>query len=158
MRIFVTSVLLAVAIGLPPESGSYTTWMDYGGSADSAQYSALKQIDRSNVAKLQVAWTYPTGAPGNYLFNPIVVDSVMYVLAKNNSLVALDAASGKEIWTHEFPKGRITTRGVNYWESRDRSDRRLLYANNQVLYAVNARTGESIASFGSKGGVDLREG
>jgi quinoprotein glucose dehydrogenase len=70
----------------------------------------------------------------------------------------VDAGSGKEIWTHEFPKGRITTRGVNYWESRDRSDRRLLYANNQVLYAVDARTGESIASFGAKGGVDLREG
>lgn len=98
----------------------YTTWRDYGGSADSAQYSALKQIDRTNVSKLEVAWTYPTGDPGNYLFNPIVVDGVMYVLAKNNSLVALDAASGKEIWTHEFPKGRITTRGVNYWESRDR--------------------------------------
>jgi quinoprotein glucose dehydrogenase len=62
----------------------YTTWSDYGGSADSAQYSALTQINRSNVAGLQVAWTYSTGDPGNYLFNPIVVDNVMYVLAKND--------------------------------------------------------------------------
>ena len=39
----------------------YTTWSDYGGAADSAQYSALSQINRANVKSLQVAWTYPTG-------------------------------------------------------------------------------------------------
>jgi quinoprotein glucose dehydrogenase len=41
------------------------------------------------------------------------VDNMMYVLAKNNSIVALDAATGKEIWVHENPRGRITTRGIN---------------------------------------------
>jgi len=152
------TALVGLAAQTSSSSTRYATWRDYGGSADSAQYSSLKQINRSTVSKLQVVWTYPTADPGNYLFNPIVVDGAMYVLAKNNSLVALDAASGKEIWTHEFPKGRITTRGVNYWESRDRSDRRLLYSNNQILYAVDARTGQTIASFGVKGGVDLREG
>ena len=151
-------VVAGAALQAPQAPSRYTTWKDYGGSADSAQYSALTQIDRSNVSKLRVAWSYPTGDPGNYLFNPIVVDNVMYVLAKSNSLVALEAASGKEIWTHSFPKGRITTRGVNYWESRDRSERRLLYANNQILYAIDAKTGETIPSFGVKGGVDLREG
>ncbi len=160
MRLAAAGLALLFGLGLqsPPASRRYTTWMDYGGSADSAQYSALKQIDRSNVSKLQIAWTYPTADTGNYLFNPIVIDGVMYVLAKSNSLVALDAQTGTEIWTHPFPKGRITTRGVNYWESRDRSERRLLYANNQILYAINARTGESITTFGVNGGVDLREG
>src|SRR5690242_20548463 len=101
MRLAAAGLAIIVGLGVqrPPASSRYTTWMDYGGSADSAQYSALKQIDRSNVSKLQVAWTYPTGDPGNYLFNPIVVDGVMYVLAKSNSLVALDAETGKEIWT-----------------------------------------------------------
>lgn len=136
----------------------YTTWSDYGGSADSAQYSALRQIDRSNVSRLQVAWTYPTGDTGNYLFNPLVVDGVMYVLAKNNSVVALDAVTGKEIWTHENVKGPITTRGMNYWENADRSDRRLLYSNNNLLQALDARTGQAIPSFGTNGRVDLREG
>ena len=103
----------------------YTTWRDYGGSADSAQYSALEQINKSNVTQLQVAWTYPTGDPTGYLFNPLVVDTVMYVLAKNHSIVALNAETGKELWVHANPKGRITTRGINYWESRDRSERRL---------------------------------
>jgi glucose dehydrogenase len=136
----------------------YTTWRDYGGSADSAQYSALKQINKSNVGQLQVAWTYPTGDQTGYLFNPLVVDNVMYVLAKNNSVVALNAETGKELWVHENPKGRITTRGINYWESRDRSERRVFYSNNNLLIAIDAVTGESIDSFGVNGKVDLRAG
>ena len=47
------------------------------------------QITRSNVSKLQVAWTFPTGDNNKYFFNPVVVDGVMYVLAKSNSIVAL---------------------------------------------------------------------
>ena len=104
---------------------SHTGWSDYGGGADSAQYSALKQINRSNVSKLEVAWTYPTGDNHKYFFNPLVVDNVIYVLAKNNSIVALDAATGKEIWAHPADPGTtiITNRGINYWESKDRTDR-----------------------------------
>jgi quinoprotein glucose dehydrogenase len=139
-------------------SSAHKTWRDYGGSADSAQYSALTQINRTNVANLRVAWTYPTGDTANYLFNPLVVDAVMYVLAKNNSIVALDAATGKEIWVHENGRGRITTRGMNYWESRDRSERRLLFSINDRLQALDARTGKLIESFGVNGIVDLREG
>jgi glucose dehydrogenase len=136
----------------------YTTWSDYAGSADSAQYSALNQINRGNVSTLQVAWTFPTGDASPYIFNPVVVDTVMYVLAKNNSIVALDAATGKQLWVHENPKGRITTRGINYWESKDRAERRLFYSNNNFLQAIDALTGESIDSFGVNGRVDLREG
>src|SRR6478609_8997249 len=101
---FVTAFFLMMVVGLlaalhvssaaAPVS-DYATWRDYGGAADSAQYSSLDQINRSNVGTLQVAWTYSTGDPTNYLFNPLVVDEVMYVLAKNNSIVALDAATGK---------------------------------------------------------------
>lgn len=136
----------------------YSTWRDYGGSADSSQYSSLKQISRANVHTLQVAWKYPTGDASPYLFNPIVVDDVMFVLAKNNSIVAIHAATGEELWVHENPKGRITTRGINYWESRDRSDRRLLYSHNSRLKAIDAVTGETIDSFGDNGEVDLRRG
>src|SRR5207244_3010023 len=135
-----------------------TTWSDYSGGADSAQYSALRQIDRSNVHTLKVAWTYPTLDQAGYSFNPVVVDGVMYVMAKNNSIVALDAATGKEIWVHENPRGRVTTRGINYWESQDRSERRLLFSNSQFLQAIDAVTGQSISSFGVNGRVDLREG
>jgi quinoprotein glucose dehydrogenase len=135
-----------------------SAWRDYGGGPDGSQYSPLTQIDRTNVRNLQVAWTYPTGDGGNYLFNPVVVDGVMYVLAKNNAIVALDAATGRPIWTHENGRGRITTRGINYWESRDRKDRRLLYSFNDHLHAIDAVTGEPIASFGGQGRIDLRVG
>ncbi|HYW42007.1 MAG TPA: pyrroloquinoline quinone-dependent dehydrogenase [Bryobacteraceae bacterium] len=139
---------------------THTAWTDYGGAADSAQYSALKQINRSNVSKLKIAWTYPTGDGRKYLFNPIVIDDVMYVLAKNNSIVALDASTGKEIWAHAPDPNTtiITNRGINYWESKDRTDRRLLYASNHFLRAIDARTGRPIPSFGKDGRVDLKEG
>src|SRR5260370_20652428 len=136
------------------------TWRDYGGAADSSQYSALAQINRSNVIQLEVAWTFPTGDNNKYFFNPLVVDTVMYVLARNNSIVALDAATGAEIWTCAPEPGTtiITSRGINYWESKNRSDRRLLVASNHFLRAIDARTGRPILSFGSAGRVDLKEG
>jgi len=135
-------------------------WLDYGGATDSAQYSSLKQINRSNVGKLQVAWKYPTGDNNKYSFNPVVVDSVVYALAKNNSIVALDAVTGKEIWVRPPEAGTtiITTRGINYWESKDRKERRLLYCSNHYLRALDARTGEPILSFGDGGRVDLKQG
>src|ERR1700732_4275539 len=69
------------------------TWRQYLGGADSSQYSSLKQINKTNVKQLEVAWTYPAG-PGTLLFDPIVVDGVMYVLVNRNSIVALDAGTG----------------------------------------------------------------
>src|SRR5205085_1910095 len=139
---------------------THTTWTDYSGAPDAAQYSALKQIDKSNMARLQVAWTFPTGDNNRYFFNPIVIDGVMFVLAKNNSIVALDAATGKEIWTHSpSPAAKIiTNRGINYWENRDRSDRRLLFCADHSLRAIDARNGKPIPSFGTNGQVDLKQG
>jgi quinoprotein glucose dehydrogenase len=144
---------------VPAAAQDHRSWSDYGGAADSAQYSALSQINRSNVARLQVAWKYATGDGNKYAFNPLVVDGTMYVLAKSNSIVALDAATGREIWTcpPDADTKVITSRGLNYWESTDRSDRRLLYASNHFLRAIDARTGKPIESFGAGGRVDLRQ-
>ena len=74
--------------------------------------------------------------------------------------VALDATTGKELWTHPTaPKTTlITNRGINYWESSDRSDRRLLFAADNFMEEIDARTGASILDFGQNGRVDLREG
>src|SRR5512146_1387949 len=133
-------------------------WRDYGGAADSAQFTALTKINKSNVAKLQVAWTYPTGDTRKYDFNPLMADGVLYVLAKNNSIVALDAATGKELWAYSMNPAIITHRGINYWESKNRNERRLLFCANHALRAIDARTGKPIASFGNNGAVDLKEG
>jgi quinoprotein glucose dehydrogenase len=154
------AVLIGLAASAQNHRTSHASWRDYGGASDSAQYSELAQIDRSNVGKLEVAWSYPTGDNNPYSFNPIVVDGVMYVLARNNSIVALDAATGAEIWTHPAERGTtiITNRGINYWESKDRRDRRLLFASNHFLHAIDARTGRLILTFGNAGSVDLKQG
>src|SRR5690349_18938233 len=110
-------------------------WNDYGGGPEGSKFVDLQQITKANVSQLKVAWIYPTGDENAYLFNPIVVDNVMYVLARNNSLVAIDATTGKEIWVHENLRG-IAARGINYWESKDRKDRRLLFQMNNYLQAI----------------------
>jgi quinoprotein glucose dehydrogenase len=135
----------------------FNTWTQYLGGADSSQYSSLSQINKSNVKQLAVAWSYPTGDGVQYLFNPLVVDGVMYVQAKNNSLVALDAVTGRELWAHAF-QGPVTSRGMNYWESKDRADRRLFTTNGGFLTAIDARTGQTVQSFGDNGRADLRTG
>src|SRR5437867_1127179 len=131
----------------------YTTWTAYSGGADSSQYSALNQINTSNVSQLQVVWTFPV--TGTVIFNPLVVDEVMYLQASGNTLVAVDAATGKEIWRRQT-QGTIGARGMNYWESPDRSDRRLLFIAGGYLTAINAQTGDPIPGFGDNGRVDLR--
>ena len=93
-------------------------WPDYGGTPDQSKYAVATGHQRKNISKLEVAWTYPTGDERAYQFNPIIVDGVMYVLAKDSSLVAIDVVTRKELWIHANLRG-ITNRGINYWQSRD---------------------------------------
>ncbi len=132
----------------------HARWSDYGGSPDAAQYSSLKQIDRTNVSKLKLAWSFPTGDNNRYFFNPLIVDNVMYVMAKNISIVALNATTGQEIWTHTPHTKYIVNRGINYWESKDRSERRLFVISDHHLRAIDARTGKLIPGYN----VNLKEG
>src|SRR6266699_3632896 len=110
------AALFDVALATGPDD---KWWPDFGGNAANSHFVDLDQINKSNVGQLEVAWFYPYGQTG---FNPIVVDSMMYVLGRNNSLIALDPTTGKEIWIHERLNG-ITSRGINYWRSADGKDR-----------------------------------
>lgn len=80
-------LIAALLTGLASAQQNHKTWMDYGGGLDSSHYVALTQINKSNVNELKIAWTYSTSDNRAYLFNPIVVDNVMYVLSRNSSLV-----------------------------------------------------------------------
>ena len=100
-------------------------WNDYGGGPDQSKYVIAEDINKNTVSQLKVAWSYSTGDERTYQWNPIVIDTIMYVLAKNSSLVALNVVTGKEIWIHTNLRG-ITSRGINYWESKDRKDRRFI--------------------------------
>jgi quinoprotein glucose dehydrogenase len=98
-----------------PRNPPYTTWSDYAGSADSMQYSALEQIDKRNVGQLELAWFHPVpDRTGNFGFSPLVVDGVMYVLGAQNAIVALDAATGTQVWAHTVDGGSPGNRGINY--------------------------------------------
>jgi len=149
---------------------SHTSWNDYLGGPDSSHYSSLDQINRKNADKLEIAWKYNTGDDLNYTFSPLVIDNVAYFAAKNGSLVAVDATTGKELWVHPFSAqpgapaafarfaGITGQRGGNYWESKDRSDRRLFISASGFLYGIDAKSGETIETFGDKGRVDLKTG
>jgi quinoprotein glucose dehydrogenase len=141
------------------EKPAYTTWADYGGAADSMQYSALAQVNKTNVKQLELAWSWPVPGPsGRFGFNPVVVDNVMYVLGESNCIVALNAVTGKQIWSHHVAGGSPGNRGINYWEGKDRKDRRLIYGVGNNLREINALTGESVTTFGSNGQVNMRVG
>ncbi len=139
-----------------PLPADYTTWSDYGGAADSMQYSALAEINRATVARLEPAWFYRVGGDAVRLpFSPLIVGNVMFVAGEKNVVVALDAATGKPLWVSS---AQATERGLAYWESADRNDRRLILNTGGGLRALDARTGQPIASFGRNGFVDMRTG
>lgn len=146
---------------------NYTDWSIYRGDKKGNQYSELAQIHAANVHKLELAWQYRTGDAtenSSIQVNPIIVDGLMYISTPSLNAVALDAATGKEVWVFNSSKfnenqtvfqGR--TRGVTYWSSKDGNDQRIfLFVKNRV-YALEAKTGKLITSFGTNGHIDLRE-
>jgi quinoprotein glucose dehydrogenase len=143
--------------GSGQSSQAHKSWSDFGGGPDNSHYVDWADINKENVSKLEVAWVYPSNDTISYNWNPLIVGDRMYVLARNNSLVALDATSGKEIWVHEALTG-IAPRGINYWESKDHKDRRLIFQKNGFLEEIDAETGKSVLSFGMQGLVDLHQG
>jgi quinoprotein glucose dehydrogenase len=166
LRIGAVVTLSVLAVGYSPNpisAGSrekmYSSWSDYGGSPDSMGYSAAKQINKTNVTQLKLAWFVPAPGPaGRFSFNPLVIDGVMYVVGKDDGIYALDAATGKQIWAHPVEGGQPTNRGFNHWISKDGKDQRLIFAVDGYLQELDMKTGELITSFGKQGKVDLREG
>ena len=150
---------MAVALlGQTAKEQATVNWADYGGGIDGMQYSPLQQINKSDVSRLTEAWFYPVpGISARFDFSPVIVDGVMYVLGKGGAITAIEAATGKEIWSHPTV-GTPIDRGINYWESKDRSDRRLIFSADSYLQEINAKTGESIPTFGEDGRVNLRLG
>src|SRR4029453_6550318 len=150
------AMMLAAAgvTGLSVSDQVQREWRDYAGGPDSSRFVAAKEITKSNVNQLQVVWTY---AAGQTDFNPLVVRAVIYGRGANGAFVALDAATGQQIWIHEGVQG-FNSRGVNYWESKDGKDRRLIFSTQNMLQELDAYTGEPITAFGTNGKVDLRVG
>ncbi|HEX5213835.1 MAG TPA: PQQ-binding-like beta-propeller repeat protein [Vicinamibacterales bacterium] len=135
----------------------YNGWSAYGGGNDQIRYSSLKRIDRTNVAKLAVAWTYDTGESGATQTQPIVVDGVLYGYTPTHKAFAVRAATGERLWTFDSGvAGSGPNRGVMYWASG--GDRRVFVAVANFVYALDAASGKPITTFGADGRIDLRDG
>ncbi len=157
-------LLLLIILSCKPKNDLYTKWEAYRGDKGSNAYSSLDQINKKNVNQLEVAWTYHTGdgEEGNrstIQCNPILANGMMYVTSPKLKLIALDPASGKEIWRFDpfiGAEAHGVNRGVTYWA--DQSDKRILFSAGPYLYALGADDGKVIPGFGNQGKVDLREG
>src|SRR2546430_1011638 len=131
-------------------------WPVFGGSLENQHYSALAQINRSNVKQLAVAWSYDTGEKGGLQTSPLVVDGVLYGISPTQKILAVDAATGKLLWNFDSGiKGMQPDRGLAYWSSN--GDKRILVGVMNFLYALDATTGKPIPTFGANGRVDLQE-
>ncbi len=156
------SVLTTAGAGPGPASAKSTEknsrhdWAAYGGTPENNHFSPLKQINRSNVKQLTVAWTFDTEEEGGLQTSPIVVDGVLYGLTPSQKVFALNAATGKLLWKFDSGiKGTQPDRGLAYWS--DNKERRIVVAVMNFVYALDAATGKPISRFGKDGRIDLRE-
>ncbi len=138
-------------------------WANVGNDKGGMRWSPLRQIDRKTVNSLKIAWTYHTGdaaAEGTTIeCTPIVIDGVMYLTTVRTKIVALDAATGQEIWKFDPHTGGVN-RGVGYWsDGKPGGERRIVSAlNDGRLLSLDAKTGRLDPKFGASGVVDMRQG
>lgn len=158
---FVSACMILTGCNSSPQN---VDWRIYGGNETNSRYSTLDQINKANVKNLAVAWTYETGdsyKDSEMQCNPLVVNGVLYGLSPKLRVFALDATTGKQIWSFDHYQGQPAlgkkrSRGLHYWE--DGADKRIYIAVEQWMYALNAETGEPVPTFGTDGRIDLREG
>lgn len=153
-------------------------WPTYGGQPGGTQYSSLDQINLSTIAALAPAWTFHTGdlsdgSDGgdmtNYQVTPILAEGRLLLCTPYNNIIALDPATGRQLWRYDFGKAKTETmygyhncRGVAHWASSRAEDkgkacaaRVLMGTDNGFLVAVDAASGKPCADFGAGGRIDL---
>jgi quinoprotein glucose dehydrogenase len=180
----VATVLLSLQTGLAQDKRDQVApgdWPTINRDLAATRYSPLTQINTSNVSSLKEAWTYKLG--GGATSVPIVVNGVMFV-SSGPQIVALDAATGKEVWTSRVPGaapapptdaqasappaaaggGRrgggppgptASARGVAYWPGDGKLPPRVLYMTGNRLVAIDAATGKPAEGFGTDGAVTV---
>jgi len=103
--LFLAAVFLFAGTMISAQHATDSDWPYYGHDAGGMRYSKLTQINRSNVAKVKVAWVYHTGdisdgtkypRKSEFESTPIFVDGTLYLTTAFNRVVALDPTSGKE--------------------------------------------------------------
>jgi quinoprotein glucose dehydrogenase len=171
MKWTIAALLIVSSATIAGQSGAKNgEWTTYGADLGNTRYSALDQINADNFSKLEIAWRFKTESLGprpEYQFEstPLMVKGVVYSTAgTRRAVVALDAATGELIWMHSEREGergasaprQLSGRGLTYWT--DGKDERILYVTpGYRLVALDAKTGNPVQSFGTRGIVDLKE-
>ena len=121
-------------------------WLTHGRTWGEQRFSPLDQVNEGNVAQLAPAWVYATRETRGHEATPLVADGVMYTTLPWSIVVALDAATGRELWRHDpaVPKtwGRhaccdVVNRGVALYRGRV-----FVGTLHGRLVALDAKTGE----------------
>jgi glucose dehydrogenase len=169
----VVLVVIAVSLGAAVAPSKQVEWLYYGGDPGGMKYSSLTDVDASNVQRLRVAWQwkhwetpleqYKT-SPGFFESTPLMIDGVLYVTTPYNSIAAVDAETGKELWRFDgeaYKLGQLLSasgwklRGTAFW--RGDGKLRLFLNSRDRLFALGAQTGKPIASFGTHGAARLND-
>lgn len=140
-----------------------TDWAEYNGDGARSHYSPLTQITPKNVGSLKMAWTYASGGAdtvrnrSQMQCNPIIIEGILYGVSAGIQAFALEASTGKEIWKTSVSENEGTlSRGVTYWS--DGKSNRIFFGAGRWLYALDARHGNLIETFGENGRIDLIDG
>ena len=170
--------LLSLIAAWPAQADQATDrdWPYYGGDAGGLKYSAVADINGSNVAQLTLAWEWHTGevplaqyatTPGMFEATPVMVAGVLYLSTPYNRVVALDPESGRELWAYDpkaylagqVPNGTgFVHRGVAVWRDAHTGALRVLINSRDRLIELDAQNGRPIAGFGDQGVVNLLDG
>jgi quinoprotein glucose dehydrogenase len=172
--LFAVASLLALAGHALGQSQQTVDWPRVGNDPGCTRYSPLDQIHRGNVTRLKPAWTYHTreleGRTGRTIeCTPIVIDGVMYITTGYLRVVALDAATGQELWQFDPLKDRPfehqpasggVNRGCAYWsDGKPNGERRIIHGTSDGrLFSLDAKRGTLDPKFADGGLRNLREG
>ena len=155
------------ATGEKGRLNNFVDWATYRGDQEGSHYSSLSQITTENVQLLEEVWTYDADTiirPG-MSSNPIIIEGVMYFSDAELNLIALNAATGEELWrfdpSENHPRGDSLANGIMrgevHWEDEDGNNARIFHTTKDLIWAVNPDDGSLIESFGEGGHIDLKE-
>ena len=139
---------------------NYRSWKQVGGGSENIHYSALDQINTKNVTTLRIAWKFESNdayPESDIQCNPIIIDGVMFVTTPKLRVAAVDAGSGKQIWSFDSlhaSRAPHPNRGLTYWSDGKQS--RIFVTLGHELLALDAKTGILDPKFGEQGKVDMR--
>ena len=136
---------------------NFSNWPRSHGGFSSMRFSSLDLINKSNVKKLKLAWTFNSndGKKGIEA-NPIVYNGLIYVPTPGNYIVCLDGSTGKEVWRYKVERGyHAAKRGLLIWNDKKNNIQRLIFTNDDQLLSLNAKNGEPIKSFGDNGIIKI---